>query len=435
MITSKHPQIVSIDKSSLGKAKKAISVAQNILIMPHANVDPDGLGAALASYLMFSSLGKKCTVYCPETLPESLTFLPGFDKLEGKIDVAQDFIVTIDCSSGVEIDKLRYTIEEKSEESDKSQVNIIVTPRTGKLTTKDASFKEGPLPYDLIVVVDSAELKLLGSVYENHKDIFEKVPVLNIDHHVSNPGFGTTQLISTEAASATEVLYEWFVNDEELKSKITPDIATLLLAGLITDTRSFQNPNTTPRSMEIAAELLEIGARQQEIIRFIYKTKPLSTLKIWGRALNNIQINPKEKIVWSSVSREDLDEMGATSKETHGVIDDLLTTVPDSDIYIMFTEEEKGSFKASMRTSDAADASKITSQLFGGGGHARAAGFKRKDYDNFQLEVLECVRRIIGDRSGSDGISDGDAKETKETKETKDNENDGAIDVIEKLNE
>jgi phosphoesterase RecJ-like protein len=368
-------------------AKSLIEGSRNILITPHANVDPDGLSAALACYLLFSDLGKECTVLCPDTQPQSLSFLPGYEKLEGELKAARDFIIILDCSRGLEVDHLRYTVEE-------NKVNIMVTPKQGSFRDTDVTLREGGFPYDLIVVVDTAELPLLGSVYHRHREFFEQVPILNIDHHVSNAKFGKVQLLATDAASTTEALFAWFSSQPEWKGRITPDIATLLLTGLITDTRSFQNPNTTPRSLEVAAMLFDLGARQQEIIKFIYKTKPLSTLKLWGRALNRIQVNPKERIVWSLISKEDLAEMRASSKETHGIIDELLTTVPESDVFILFTEVEEGGLKASLRSTEAVDVSRLAARTYGGGGHPRAAGFRVRSYENFQLQVLECITKI-----------------------------------------
>lgn len=381
---------MSLGLSSLQEAKKLIEGSSRILIVPHANVDPDGLSSALACYLLFTALGKECTVLCPDTLPESLEFLPGFEKLENSLRAAREFVITVDCSRGVEVDSVRSNIEEK-------KVNIIIMPKQGVLSTQDVTFHEGAFPYDRIVVVDTAELPLLGSLYAKHEEFFRRVPILNIDHHVSNTKFGELVLLDPSAASATEVLYRWFMAFPEWKQRITPDIATLLLTGLITDTRSFQNPNTTPHALEVAAELLDCGARQQEIIKFIYKTKPLSTLKIWGRALNHIQVNPRERIVWSSIGREDLEEMHASDKETHGIIDELLTTIPDADVYVLFTEVAEGGFKASLRSNETIDVSRLSGKLFGGGGHARAAGFRIGSYDNFQLQVLECIQKIVAE--------------------------------------
>ena len=373
--------------NELSAAAKAIQDHRRILLIPHANVDPDGLSSALACYQMFHSLGKEVTVVCPDTSVENLDFLPGHEKLSYGIPESQNFVITVNLDEGVEVDKLRYTVEDH-------KVNIIVVPKKGTVGTKNISLGAGEKQYDLIVVLDTADVALLGSVYSDNIDLFSSIPVLNIDHHISNTRFGQLHLIDPTAASATELLYQWFMSIPDWKAKMTPDIATLLLTGLITDTRSFQNPNTTPRSLEVAAELLEYGARQQEIIQHIYKTKPLSTLKIWGRALNSIQIDPQARIVWSSISKEDLQEMGATSKETHGILDELISTIPDADVHVLFTELENGGLKASARSSTSVDISALAAKAYGGGGHPRAAGFKVPHFDNFQLQVLECVQKL-----------------------------------------
>ncbi len=379
---------MALSPSEILPATKAIEQAQRILIIPHANVDPDGLSSALACYSVFRAVGKDCTVICPDTLPESLKFLPGYEHLTTDIASEQEFVITLDCSGGVEIDKLRYTVED-------NKVNIIVVPKKGRIHPKNLTTMDAGGSYDLIVVVDSAELSLLGTFYTENIALFTETPILNVDHHISNTRFGQLQLIDPTCASATEVLYTWFNSHPKWKELLTADIATLLLTGLITDTRSFQNPNTTPRSLEVAANLLDLGARQQEIIQHIYKTKPLSTLKIWGRALNRIQVDPDARIVWSAIGREDLQEMGATSKETHGILDELISTVPDADVYVLFTEIEEGGFKASLRSSTTIDVNVAAGRLFGGGGHARASGFKVKQYGNFQLKVVECVKQLV----------------------------------------
>ena len=375
-----------LNSDQFSAAYSAIEGAQRILVVPHANVDPDGLGSALACYMLFTQLGKDVTVICPDTKPESLSFLPGYEKLQETVDGARNFVITINLDGGVEVDKLRYTVED-------SKVNIIVMPKAGHISPKNVSFGDTGHAFDLIVVVDTADLPLMGQFYTENIDMFSSVPILNIDHHVSNTQYGQTHLIDTTSASATEVLYDWFTHTSEFKDKITPDIATLLLTGLITDTRSFQNPNTTPRSLEVAAELLEHGARQQEIVQHIYKTKPLSTLKIWGRALHRIQMDTAAGIVWSTISSEDLAEMEATPKETSGILDELISTIPDADIHVLFTQTEDG-LKASMRSSAAVDSSALAGTLFGGGGHPRASGFRVKGFDNFELAVLDCIQKL-----------------------------------------
>src|SRR3989339_122762 len=378
---------MSLSSTDITAATKAIQENQRILIIPHENVDPDGLSSALACYQLFRALGKDVTVICPDTLPESLEFLPGFGELSRDVAEGQQFVITVSLQGGVEVDKLRYAVEDQ-------KVNIIVVPKKGRIRSQDIVLGDGERQYDLIVAVDTADLPLFGRVYTEHVDLFADVPVLNVDHHISNTHYGQIHLLDPTAASATEVLYNWFTQVPQWKERLTPDIATLLLTGLITDTRSFQNPNTTPRSLEIAAELLEIGARQQEIIQNVYKTKPLTTLKIWGRALNRIQVDDAAKIAWSAVSLADLTEMGAHSKEVSGILDELISTIPDADAHVIFVEMEEGGIKASLRSSPAIDANQLAAKLFKGGGHPRAAGFRLPSPSNFQLAVLEAVQKI-----------------------------------------
>ncbi len=378
---------MSLSSDAIAAATKVLEEHKRILVVPHANVDPDGLSSALACFSVFQAIGKEVTVICPDTPPEALKFLPGFENMRRDVQDQQQFVLTISLDEGVEVGEVRSTVADR-------RVNIIVVPKSGSIKPQQVTVSGGDRAYDLLVVVDTADLALLGSVYRDHVDLFSGVPILNIDHHISNTRFGQLQLIDPTAASATEVLYQWFLQVPSLRDRITPDVATLLLTGLITDTRSFQNPNTTPRSLEVAAELLERGARQQEIVQNIYKTKPLSTLKIWGRALNGIQIDKESRIVWSSISKEDLAEMEASSKETHGILDELISTIPDADVHVLFTEREEGGLKASLRSSPAIDASLLAAAAYGGGGHARAAGFSVGQFPNFALQVIECVQRL-----------------------------------------
>ncbi|MBI1934795.1 DHH family phosphoesterase [Candidatus Peregrinibacteria bacterium] len=378
---------MSLTPSAIDAALQAIHRSARILILPHANVDPDAISSALACASLFRAMGKDVTVACEESLPETLQFLPGVATVVRDPKAAQEFVVTLSLGEGVEVDKLRYTVEDR-------RVHIIVVPKNGSIRADQVSCADGGMPYDLLVIVDTADLPLLGSVYTRSPHLFSTIPVLNIDHHISNTLFGQLHLIDPTCASTTEVLYHWISRVPELKKLMTPDLATLLLTGLITDTRSFQNPNTSPRSLEVAASLLDSGGRQQEIIQQMYKTKPLSTLKIWGRALSHIQVDPDTRVVWSSVGREDLLEMGAGSRETHGILDELLCTIPGADVYVLFTEIEEGGLKASLRTSAGVDASALAARAYAGGGHQRAAGFKIQRSGNFQLQVLSAIQRL-----------------------------------------
>ncbi|MCK5617190.1 hypothetical protein KAR91_85795, partial [Candidatus Pacearchaeota archaeon] len=184
------------------------------------------------------------------------------------------------------------------------------------------------------------------------------------------------------------------------KKFITEDIATLLLAGIITDTGSFQHANTSPHSMETASKLLDLGARQQEIIKNIYKTKKLSTLKLWGTILSKVQVDPVHRMVWSTISKEDLQDAEATGEETEGIIDDLLTNAPGVEIIFLIKENPAYTSISMRSTTNAADVGKFCAET-DGGGHVRAAGFKIGDgrpFDQAVSTAVDLVRKFQAER-------------------------------------
>ncbi len=347
-----------------------IKNAKNVLILPSAPIDADSLGSSLAFYLTLQKLGKKVTVVAADAVPASYNFLPAINTISAELNFIRDFIITIDCRE-TPPENVRHEIQG-------NKVNIIVTPHKGALNKDLVSFSEGPFPFDCIITVDAADPVQFGKVYETFPEILHLAPVINIDHHVSNKGFGKINLVDVMAPATTTMILPLIeeMGADAGKQLIDADIATLLLAGLITDTGSFQNANTTPDAFALAAKLIGYGARQQEIIRNIYKTKKLSTLRLWGRTLTKIQFDEQHKLVWSVLTAKDFAEIGSSPDETEGVIDELMSNAPGAEIVFLLKEKGPQEVSGSIRTlSSSIDSSKLAG-IFGGGGHIQAAGFK-----------------------------------------------------------
>jgi phosphoesterase RecJ-like protein len=266
---------------------------------------------------------------------------------------------------------------------------------------EEIEFAAGEPDFDLIICVDVPDLPQLGKLFDSNPNIFYDIPVVNIDHHASNTGFGKVNFVDTTAASASELVLRLIRSlESELNKKLVDeDIATLILAGIITDTGSFQNSNTTPRSLELSADLIEAGARQQEIIRNVYKTKQLSTLKLWGRVLSKIEFDETHKIVWSTVTSEDFAATEAVESATDGLIDELLSNAPGAEIVLLL--KQKGDLvSGSVRTITPAVSSTEVAGLFGGGGHHAAAGFKipNKKIEVAEPEIIAKIRELQAKR-------------------------------------
>ncbi len=373
-----------------------IDKSQNILLLTHAKADCDGLGSMISMYLALQGLGKNIVAATNDPAPDSLSFLPSINIVQNSV-ASNNFIISLDIQK-TPLNKIKYKLTE-----DKSTINIIVTPKIGRFKNEDVKLGQEEVNFDLIITFDTGNLEHLGPIYDDNAELFFKTPLINIDHHASNTDYGQINHVDMVAASTTEVMIGLLENMEKRYGKkfLNEDVATLLLAGLITDTGSFQHANTSPKAMEVAAKLLGMGARQQEIIKNIYKTKKLSTLKLWGTVLSKVETDPVYRLVWSSISKNDLNETGASAEESEGIIDDLLSNAPGAEIIMLFKYNEEGYVSVSMRsTTNSADVGKISAEM-GGGGHVRAAGFKRRDGSSLERlieDTLTKVRQYQGQR-------------------------------------
>jgi len=345
-----------------------IKKSKRILVLTHRNPEGDSLGAEIALLLALKKLGKKVTAVAEGEIPSSYNFLKTLNELQHHLDHSRDFIVSVDIRE-VPVDKLGYKIE-----GDK--LNIVITPAHGNFTPEMVNFSQSGNPFDLILAVDTPDIDQIGELYDENAQLFFEIPVVNIDHHVANEYFGKVNLVDITATSTCEIVLSILESLESEQKILDEEIATALLLGIITDTGSFRNPNTTPKSLTVAAQLVAAGARQQEIIKNIYKTKPLSTLRLWGRILASIREDKKYRIVWSLVAVRDLEQCGASEEDVTGAIDELLSSAPNADIILLLAERETEVF-GSIRTSKEVDAAEVA-KLFGGGGHKTSAGFKLK---------------------------------------------------------
>jgi len=395
-----------------------IKRSNKILVLPSSPPDGDSLGSAVAIYMALRKLGKEVTVICADPVPDVYDFLPNMKIVGNKFISSNDFIITIDCKK-IKVDKIKSAIED-------DKVNIIISPLDGRFSENNITFNKGEITYDLIITVDTAELQQLRGIYENNIEIFHQVPVINIDHHISNTHFGKINHVDIMSSSTTELLCPLL---QELAKDtgvdlIDEDIATLLLTGIITDTGSFQNANTTPKSFEVASELIAYGARQQEIIQYIYKTKQLSQLKLWGRVLSKIQTDEQHHIVWSVVSQQDFRDTGSNEDETGDIIDELMTNAPGAEVILLLKEKKDNLISVSIRTTSANIDAAAIAEKFGGGGHTQAAGFSLKNIPlrDAEYQVVNAVKEFQSKNQTAETPNQ-ESKETQETDEVKNSTN------------
>lgn len=300
------------------KIQFKIANSQNILLISHQKPDADSFGSMIALGLWLDSIGKKNTKLAYDLPPKNLGWLINYKPL---------FVSAVDLSEN----------------------------------------------YDLLIVLDSSDL-----VHAGGDRILAGLPkkpfIINIDHHATNKNFGDINLVLPDAASTSEIIYQIL---NTLKVKITKNIASAILAGIIYDTYNFTNPNTNYRSLESASRLLIAGASLNQVCDSILKNKTVESLKIWGTILMRLRYNQSLGIASTFITKNDLPETIGDQDITEGIAN-FLNNLSGIKALLLLQELPDDLIKGSLRTNDdSIDVSKLAF-AFGGGGHKKAAGFRIK---------------------------------------------------------
>jgi len=275
--------------------KNFLEKSKEILILLPQNPQGDEIGSAWALYFFLKKRGFSPNIGLSGELPLKFSFLPKPEKILPEISGARDFVLSFDTTRN-------KIIHLKTEEKE-NRYNVYVTPEKGSVDPRDFSFILAKFNYDLLIVLGCSDLEKLGKIYETNSDLFFEVPIINIDHQSSNENFGQINLVDVTASSTSEIVSQTL--EQNYPDAMTEEVANCLLTGIISATNSFQENSTTPKTLLSAANLMDKGAKQQEIIRWLYKTQSFNTLKLWGRVMAKLKLEESLKLVWSELTIED----------------------------------------------------------------------------------------------------------------------------------
>ncbi len=232
------------------------------------------------------------------------------------------------------------------------------------------------------MALDTATYTRLGTPL---RSIGKTALTINVDHHVSNPGYGDLAHIDADAPATGQILYELLAGNH---LPIDRDIATNLFAAISTDTGSFQYPQTSARTYEIAAELIRLGVPVGSISQELYDSYPLRRLELLRALLNSLKLTAERRVASFALSMHTAHTLGALPEDNEGLIDHLrgIDTVL---IAAFFEELEGGLVRISLRSkTPLLDVSAICGR-YGGGGHKLAAGARiRGELSEVEARVL-----------------------------------------------
>jgi phosphoesterase RecJ-like protein len=245
-------------------------------------------------------------------------------------------------------------------------------------------YREAAGVYDLVIVLDSSDVSRIGEVLDEYGQ-----PDLNIDHHPTNTQFGRINLVETGAVATAEILYELI---QELGLPLNQPAAEALLTGLITDSLGFRTNNTTPKSFRTAAALQELGADPSYLHWKALLERPLEAVLYWGQGLSKVQ--KEDRLVWTTLTLDDREKVGYPGRDDADLVN-VLSTISETDVCVIFIEQKDGSTKISWRAQEGFDVAAVALK-FGGGGHKPAAGATVKgELDQIVADVLDETRKIL----------------------------------------
>lgn len=276
-----------------------------------------------------------------------------------------------------------------------------------EMVTTQAPGADDP-PVDLVIALDCSDLERLGNVYRRRPDPSvaarsphgtgdrRAAPLVNIDHHVTNLGFGDLNLVDSAASSTCEML---FTLAQQLGWPLSPPAAQCLLTGIVTDTNCFRTSNVTPALLGMAQALMQAGASLTIITESVLNRRPAASFRLWGQALSAARL--QGRIIWTSIPYAARLACAATDPANDSGLVSHLISAAEADIAALFSEQEDGKIDVSLRSMPGVDVSQVALSL-GGGGHAQAAGCTlRLNLSEAQARVLPALQAALERQLGA----------------------------------
>lgn len=297
------------------KILEILKGSEQILLVSHMRPDGDAIGSILGMYgLIRNNLGKEPLMAVSGPMPAVAAVLPDAYKIQDAFwPEGIDTVVILDCSGWA---------------------------RTGFFETDQLNIN---WPKNLIV----------------------------IDHHEKGSVTEGVHIIEPDKSSVAEMVFDLA---EAWNMPVTPDIATCLWAGIITDTSSFRHSNTTEKTLRVGAKLMQEGAEVEKVYEMAFGRMSPAGLKLWGRVLSRMAYSDESRVLAGSVYQSDLMEVGASTQDIDGLVG-MMNRVAGIRMAMLVVELEDRKWKVSLRTEDETLNVADIAKQFGGGGHARAAGF------------------------------------------------------------
>lgn len=285
-------------------------------------------------------------------------------------------------------------LEEISYDANHEELRIFLSPREGMWGENDVKFSKTQYRHDLIVCVGAKNLAACAHLFEAHPDFFYRTPIINIDHTTHNEHFGHYNLVDVTASACGEVCHDWV-------SAVAPELldehmSTQFLAGMMAKTKGFRSPKVTPKTLQVASSLVAKGARRDEIVEHLYRTRSVETLRLWGRAMARLRSDEERGLVWSLLSAQDFVQAGAGAKSLSGIAEELMNGSPNIHAALLLYEDEQHETHAVLHSRPPHDAIVLAMPFKPAGTHEEAhLYFGKKTLPEVEKLVLGHLKSVL----------------------------------------
>ncbi len=368
------------DKTIEQQFLEVIERANHPLLVLSAFPHIDDYVTAFSLSALLSKLGKTVEIVSTGGMPpKELSFLNNHETIRGDLQKLKKLNIDI-RSDHAKIDNLSYTVNGTT-------LTIHLEPKSGMWLPSDVSVSTDTYRYDLVITIGVQELEQIGELFQQYQDFFFDVPLINMDHKADNGYFGQLNLVDIRYVSVSELCFATFRAIDD--SLIDEEVATYLLTGMIAKTRSFKGPQVTPKTLKSASDLMGRGARRDEIVEHLYKTRSVETLRLWGRALARLKSEPGYKMAWTLLTRQDFASAGADESALESVIEELISTSPDATVACVLYEAKGGEVHGIVNAGRPFDALALGAP-FNAYGTRESVHIRLKDCD-----LVEAERKVI----------------------------------------
>ncbi len=308
---------------------RLIDQSSNIIIVPHIDPDPDGIGSSYALAMTLQQMGKPCKIGLQS-------------ELMGK--------------------------------------NRDLFPDEGFITHSE----ESNPPYDLLITTDIGSQERVGKY---HTLIDKGVPTINLDHHIDNQSFGDVFIVDLDSSSTSELVYELI---KALDGKMNQKIATYLYIGIVYDTGSFRYSLTSPKTHRLASELMEFTIDTNDIYDQLFENLTEASIKLRSKVASTLEMFHGGEVALTGLRDQFYESCGASESDANSLVR-IGTSIQGVEFAIHMNEKDKNLTKVSLRSKGRIKVNEIAKE-YGGGGHEKAAGFAIKnDFDHTKELIIKSV--------------------------------------------